>query len=107
MLSQRVYTSVRSLLPVSPTAANARAFSVLAAARSQTRAPALADITPNGAAKFVERQKEHRAGVIAAQQKKEQDESEFPTLENRGRRPNRPATTTGLLTYTRRGGTGT
>jgi hypothetical protein len=77
MLARRICASVRSAIPASPTAAaNVRAFCVLAAARGPVRAPALADITPNGAAKFVQRQKAHREGVIAAQQKKEQEESE-------------------------------
>ncbi|KAF2704006.1 NIPSNAP-domain-containing protein [Pleomassaria siparia CBS 279.74] len=74
MLTRRFCAGVCNALPVSPTAANARAFSVIAATRSSVRAPALADITPDGAAKFSERQKEFREGLIAAQKKREEEE---------------------------------
>jgi hypothetical protein len=48
----------------------------MAAAQSQTRAPALADVRPDGASKFNERQKDFRDGLVAAQKKKEQQESQ-------------------------------
>lgn len=85
MLSRRVCASVRSVRSVrsavpaphtTTSAANSRSFAALAAAQSQARAPALADITPDGAARFNERQKEFREGLVAAQKKKEQQESQ-------------------------------
>jgi hypothetical protein len=91
MLARRVCANVRSVNAVSSTAANTRVFSVIAAARSPARAPALADITPNGATKFIERQKQHREGVIAAQQKKEQEESECHRFGDLWRTPNHVA----------------
>ena len=55
---------------------NSRGFAALAAAQSPARAPALADIRPDGAAAFNERQKEYREALVAAQKKREQQESQ-------------------------------
>lgn len=76
MLARRACASVRSLVPaVQPTTpVNSRSFAAFAAAQRQSRTPALADITPDGASKFNERQTEFREGLIAAQQKREQEE---------------------------------
>ncbi|KAF2202181.1 NIPSNAP-domain-containing protein [Delitschia confertaspora ATCC 74209] len=78
MLTRRVCSSVRSAVtaphPSSPV--SSRSFAALAAAQSPARAPALADITPDGASKFNARQKEFREGLIAAQEQKRQQEKE-------------------------------
>ncbi|KAF2792285.1 NIPSNAP-domain-containing protein [Melanomma pulvis-pyrius CBS 109.77] len=77
MLAQRVCAGARAAITViPPAAASSRAFSALVAARSSARAPALADVTPDGAAKFAERQREFREGLITAQKKQEQQEKE-------------------------------
>ncbi|KAF2877030.1 hypothetical protein BDV95DRAFT_558345 [Massariosphaeria phaeospora] len=77
MLARRVCTSVRSAVPAHHSkAALARSFAVLAAAQGPARAPAIADITSDGAAKFNERQKEFRDGLTAAHQKKVQQEKD-------------------------------
>jgi hypothetical protein len=76
MFTRRAYTSVRGVLPTqATTAVRSRTFAVAAAARSPARAPSLGDITPDSAASFNEKQKSFREGLIAAQKRKEQDES--------------------------------
>lgn len=73
MFTRRACASVRSALPAQhPTAIHSRSF---AAGAALHRVPALADITPDSAATFTRKQKEFREGLIAAQKKKEQDES--------------------------------
>jgi hypothetical protein len=77
MLCRRVCASVRNAVPAAPSAVtNSRSFAAFAAAQSPARAPALADITPEAAAKFNERQQEFRDGLVSAQKKKEQQESQ-------------------------------
>ena len=81
MLCRRVCASVRNAVPAAPSnTASSRAFAALAAAQSPARAPALADIKPEGASKFNERQKEFRDGLVSAQKKKEQQESQSYSL---------------------------
>lgn len=76
MLSRRACASVRGrLIPQSVPAVRTRAFGAAAATQSPVRAPALADITPDSAASFNEKQKKFRDGLIAAQKQKEQEES--------------------------------
>jgi hypothetical protein len=76
MLNRRVCASVRSAIstPSSATAVNSRSFAAFTAAQSPVRAPALADLKPNGASSFTQKQKEFRDGIVAAQKKKEQAE---------------------------------
>lgn len=77
MLTRRFAPRVRSLAPVSQASpVTSRPFTVLPAAQSPARAPALADITPDAAPKFDARQREFREGLIAAQKRKEQQESQ-------------------------------
>jgi hypothetical protein len=77
MLSRRACASVRGrLIPQSVSTVRTRAFGAAAATQSPVRAPSLADITPDSAASFNEKQKKFRDGLIAAQKKKEQDEKE-------------------------------
>jgi len=77
MLTRRVYASVRSALPAQHSVAiNSRSFTALAAAQSPARAPALADVRPDGAAAFSEKQQEFREGLITAQKQQEQRESQ-------------------------------
>lgn len=81
MLARRVGAGLRSALPAQHTTAavNSRCFTAYAAAQSQ-KAPALADIRPDSAAEFNARQKEYREGLITAQKKREQRESQsFPS----------------------------
>ena len=77
MLARRVGTGLRSALPAQHTAAavNSRCFTAYAAAQSQ-KAPALANVRPDGAAEFNARQKEYRESLIAAQKEREQRESQ-------------------------------
>jgi hypothetical protein len=76
MLARSACASVRAILsPQSATAVRSRAFAVGAASQSPARAPALADITPDSAASFIEKQKDFRDGLVAAQKRKEQEES--------------------------------
>jgi hypothetical protein len=77
MLTPRAVAGVRSAISAAPlTAAASRPFTAAAAAQAPTRAPALADITPDAASRFNERQKEFREGLREAQKKKEQQESQ-------------------------------
>lgn len=77
MLTRRALTGVRGRASAAqPIAPSSRPFTALAAAQSPARAPALADITPDAASKFNERQKEFREGLVNAQKKKEQQESQ-------------------------------
>ncbi|KAF2679503.1 NIPSNAP-domain-containing protein [Lentithecium fluviatile CBS 122367] len=77
MLARRVCASVRNAVPAHHSAAvTSRSFSAIAAAQGPARAPALADVKPDGAAAFSEKQKEFREGLIAAQKKKEQQDSQ-------------------------------
>jgi hypothetical protein len=73
MLSRRACAGLRSAVPAASAPAHARAFTAFAAAR---RAPSLADVSPDGAAKFSERQQEFRDGLESARRKKEQQESQ-------------------------------
>lgn len=83
MLARRVCASVRSAVPAQhTTAASSRSFAALAAAQGPARAPALAEISPDGAAAFNEKQLEFREGLIAAQKKKEQQESQSRSSDN-------------------------
>lgn len=76
MLSRRACANVRArLTPPLVTSVHARAFGAGSATQSPTRAPTLADITPDGAASFNEKQKKFRDGLVAAQKRKEQEES--------------------------------
>jgi hypothetical protein len=76
MLTRRACASVRGVLSSqTATAVRSRAFTIGAASQSPARAPALADITPDAAASFNEKQKSFRDGLVAAQKRKEQEES--------------------------------
>lgn len=76
MLTRRAGASVRGILAPQPAiTVRSRAFCAAAATRSPVRAPALADITPDSAASFNEKQKNFRDGLVAAQKQKEQEES--------------------------------
>ena len=78
MFTRRVCASVRSAVPASQSIAiNSRSFAALAAAQSPARAPALADVRPDGATAFSEKQQEFRESLITAQKKQEQRESKF------------------------------
>ena len=76
MFAQRASSNMRSILsaPLS-IPAGSRSFVAGALLQSSSRAPALADITPDAAASFNKRQKEFRDGLVAAQKQKEQQES--------------------------------
>ncbi|CAI6336813.1 unnamed protein product [Periconia digitata] len=80
MFTRRVCGSVRGAIaaaqPSTTTTTAARSFAALAASRNPVRTPALADVKPDGAAEFNQRQKEFREGLITAQKKKEQQEKE-------------------------------
>ena len=58
-------------------AVRSRSFAAGAALQSPSRAPALGDITPDGAASFDKKQLEFRESLVAAQKQKEQQESAF------------------------------
>jgi hypothetical protein len=76
MFSRRACASVRGRLTPQPIATvRTRAFGIAPVTQSPARAPALADITPDSAASFNEKQKKFRDGLIAAQKRKEQEES--------------------------------
>lgn len=76
MLTRRACASVRSALPAKhTTSTRSRAFAGGSATQVPVRGPALADITPESAASFNEKQKEFRDSLIAAQKRKEQQES--------------------------------
>lgn len=77
MFTRRVGAGLRGALPAQHTTAvsNSRSFAAYAAAQKH-RTPSLADIRPDGAEEFNARQKEYREGLIAAQKKKEQKESQ-------------------------------
>ena len=60
-----------------PSTLNSRSFAAIASAQGPARAPALADITPDGAPRFNEKQKEFREGLVSAQKKKKEQESQF------------------------------
>lgn len=78
MLTRRVCASARSVLSMpNNKSALPRAFTTSAAIKSSARAPALADITPESVASFTAKQKEFREGIVAAQKRKEQEESKF------------------------------
>jgi hypothetical protein len=74
MLARRACAHALNSLPVSSALA-IRSRSFTAAAQSQFRAPALADITPDSAASFNKKQQEFREGLAAAQKQREQQES--------------------------------
>ena len=77
MFSRRVGASLRGALSTQHATAvgSSRSFAAYAAAQKH-KTPSLADIKPDGAAEFNARQKEYREGLIAAQKKKEQKESQ-------------------------------
>lgn len=76
MFTRRACSSVRSIVPAPrSTATGSRHFVAGAVMQSRSRAPALADITPDAAVNFNKKQKEFRDSLIAAQKKKEQQES--------------------------------
>ena len=81
MLTRRVCASVRGgiLSPLCATAVRSQAFGTGPPTQSPVRAPTLADITPDSAASFNEKQKSFRDGLAAAQKRKEQEESPSPT----------------------------
>jgi 23S rRNA G2445 N2-methylase RlmL len=72
MLTRSACASVRAILSPS---VGSRTFAVSAASQGPARAPTLADITPDSAASFNEKQKSFRDGLVAAQKRKEQEES--------------------------------
>jgi hypothetical protein len=74
MLTRRVCASMRGVAR-SATAVRSRAFAVGPASQSPARAPTLADITPDSAASFNEKQTSFRDGLVAAQKRKDQEES--------------------------------
>ncbi|CAN9288714.1 unnamed protein product [Alternaria alternata] len=78
MLTRRVCASVRGgiLSPLCATAVRSQAFGTGPPTQSPVRAPTLADITPDSAASFNEKQKSFRDGLAAAQKRKEQEEKE-------------------------------
>ena len=76
MLARNACARALNCLPASQAfAIRSRSFAVSAAVQGSGRAPALGDITPNGAADFNQRQKEFRESLITAQKQKEQQES--------------------------------
>ena len=76
MLSRRAYPHVRSLLSSSNVAiVHSRGFKAAVASQGPSRPPTLADITPNSATSFNEKQKNFREDLINAQKQKEQQES--------------------------------
>ena len=76
MLTRRACASVRGILASQPAiTVRSRAFGAAAVTQSPARAPALADITPDSATSFTEKQKSFRDGLVAAQKRKEQEES--------------------------------
>jgi hypothetical protein len=76
MLARRLYTHALNSLPASHAlAVRSRAFSVAAAVQSSSRAPTIADITPNSAASFNRKQQEFRESLVAQQKQREQQES--------------------------------
>ncbi|EDU50260.1 NIPSNAP family protein [Pyrenophora tritici-repentis] len=77
MLTRRACAGVRGILAPQPAIAfRSRAFGAAAVTQSPARAPAIADITPDSAASFNEKQKSFRDGLVAAQKRKEQEEKE-------------------------------
>lgn len=78
MFTRRACGSVRSAISAQATTKQTatRSFAAFAATQNPVRAPSLADVKPDGAAEFNQRQKEFREGLIAAQKKKEQQESQ-------------------------------
>jgi cell pole-organizing protein PopZ len=70
MLARRACARVRTAVAV-----QSRPFVAAAAVQSPARAPTLADITPESAASFTEKQKKFRDGLVAAQKQREQQES--------------------------------
>ncbi|KAF1365733.1 NIPSNAP-domain-containing protein [Lizonia empirigonia] len=77
MLARRACSSVRGVTSAPRSiATGSRSFAAGAITQSSSRAPALADITPDGAASFNKKQKEFREGLVAAQKQKEQQEKE-------------------------------
>jgi hypothetical protein len=76
MFAQRASSNVRSILSAPRSIpVGSRSFVAGASLQSSSRAPALADITPDAAASFNKKQKEFRDGLVAAQKQKEQQES--------------------------------
>ncbi|KAF2747664.1 NIPSNAP family protein [Sporormia fimetaria CBS 119925] len=77
MLLQRACAGVRTGASASRLASpNVRSFTARAATQAPVKAPVLADITPEAAPKFNERQKEFRESMAAEQKKKEQKQRE-------------------------------
>lgn len=76
MFARRASSNVRSMLSAPRSIpVGSRSFVAGASLQSSSRAPALADITPDAAASFNKRQREFRDGLVAAQKQKEQQES--------------------------------
>jgi hypothetical protein len=76
MFARRASSNVRSMLSAPRSIPiGSRSFVAGALLQSNSRAPALADITPDAAASFNKRQKEFRDELVAAQKQKEQQES--------------------------------
>lgn len=83
MLARRACLSARNAIASTPAPqAASRPFTALAASQSRIRAPALADLTPDSAAKFNERQKEFRESLAAEQRKKEDEEKQARARES-------------------------
>ena len=78
MLARRACANVRSAFPTKhTTVVRSRSFVAGAAMNGPARSPALADITPDNAMSFSEKQKDFRDGLVAAQKQKEQQESAY------------------------------
>lgn len=76
MFSRGSARALRSLSPSSSSSASIRPFTVSSTSCSPSRAPALADITPDGASTFDEKQKQFREQLASNQRRREQEESQ-------------------------------
>ncbi|KAK5005654.1 hypothetical protein LTR16_006013, partial [Cryomyces antarcticus] len=77
MFARRIEASLRALNPATPLFS--RTFSSLPSQQYADRAPALADVTPDGASSFEARRKQFRDDLAAAQERKEKAESQSST----------------------------
>jgi hypothetical protein len=76
MLSRSTCARALQSFPTSHAlATRSRLFSAAVAAQGPSRAPTIADITPDSAASFNRRQQEFRDSLVAAQKQKEQQDS--------------------------------
>lgn len=90
MFTRRACASVRGMLaPQSATTVRSRTFGAAAATQGPLRPPTLADITPDDASSFNEKQKSFRDGLVAAQKRKEQEESTSSPHQQQSRCENR------------------